>query len=253
MPNLRALGRRLSCLVAGLFDGSPLPAMLEESGFEVVHSAAPQETLRALDANHWQVVLLSDSLGDARLAVGDRTLGPAPPAHARRRRRQLERAGGRATRPCAWGAADFVAPPFDRESLDARLRRLNPRCAHPPGAGPPDHPRHRDALGRRAHPHLGASTPRPHEGRCREVARDGPADALHQDRQVPACRRVASRTDPGPAGASPPARSRRQRAKSPARPGTCADGSPVPESAPKWSRIVARETSRQGPSIDVNP
>jgi DNA-binding NtrC family response regulator len=123
MPNLRALGRRLSCLVAGLFDGAPVPTMLEESGFEVVHSAEPQDALKALDTDLWQVVLLSESVGaPAMQAVIERSTHshPPPPVVV------VGSANGSDLGELAlrMGAADFVVPPFDRDVLDTRLRRL---------------------------------------------------------------------------------------------------------------------------------
>jgi DNA-binding NtrC family response regulator len=140
MPNVRALGRRLSCLVAGLFDGSPLPAMLEEAGFEVVHRLEPQETLKALDSDLWQVVFLSDSLGTPVLqSVIERSAHGEPPTPVVVvGTTNGEEAGALAMK---LGAADFVAPPFSRDALDARLRRW---LADPPpsdaGAGPPTLP-----------------------------------------------------------------------------------------------------------------
>ncbi len=107
-----------------MFDGSPLPGMLEESGFEVVHSTAAQDTLRALDADLWQVVFLSDSLGGPVVqTVIERSATSHPPTPVV----VVGTSNGPEVSDQAmrWGAADFVAPPFDREFLDARLRRLN--------------------------------------------------------------------------------------------------------------------------------
>jgi DNA-binding NtrC family response regulator len=140
MPNVRALGRRLSCLVAGFFDGSPLPGILEEAGFEVVHRLEPKETLKALDTDLWQVVFLSDSLGTPVLqSVIERSAHGEPPTPVVVvGTTNGEDAGALAMK---LGAADFVAPPFSKDALDARLRRW---LADPPpsqaGASPPTLP-----------------------------------------------------------------------------------------------------------------
>jgi DNA-binding NtrC family response regulator len=125
MPNVKALGSRLSCLMAGLFDGSPITTMLQEAGFDVVHKVAAHDTLKALDGETWGVVFLADSLGAPlmrtiieRSSHGD---PPAPVVVVGTAQDSAPDAGAMALR---LGAADFIAPPITHDVLDSRLRRL---------------------------------------------------------------------------------------------------------------------------------
>ncbi len=137
MPNTRALGRRLSCLVVGLVDGSPISSMLSDAGFEVTHSVAAQDTLKALEGpQHWGVVFVADSLGRPALqSIIDRSSTARPPSPV-----VVVATNGSSDTLAATilqlGAFDFIGPPFTPEVLENKLRRLSVEGPAPDGATP---------------------------------------------------------------------------------------------------------------------
>ena len=140
MPNVRALGHRLSCLVAGLVDGSPIANMLEGAGFDVVHSVAAGDTLKALDGETWGAVFVAEWMGSPALkTIIERSNhdGSHPPVVVIGSSAEVE-SEGRAL-AMSLGAADFIAAPITQDAFDARLRRLFPASpVEPqPGNGPP--------------------------------------------------------------------------------------------------------------------
>jgi DNA-binding NtrC family response regulator len=126
MPNPRALGRRLSCLVVGLVDGSPISTVLAEAGFEVTHRAAAQDSMKTLDGElHWGVVFVSDSLSKPALqTIIDRSASTRPPSPVVVVGMENGPGDNGAASALQLGAADFIGPPFTREALENKLRPL---------------------------------------------------------------------------------------------------------------------------------
>ena len=126
MPNPRALGRRLSCLVVGLVDGSPIASVLAEAGFESTHSTTASESMKVLDGQHWGVVFVSDALGTPALQlIIDRSASTRPPSPVVVIGTGAGSAdNGAAAAALQLGAADFIGLPFSRELLEERLQRL---------------------------------------------------------------------------------------------------------------------------------
>src|SRR5450631_3744282 len=123
MSKSRSPGFGRPCLLVGRSADGPVAKILTDAAFEVEAVATEQDAWAALDRKAWTVVFVAQSIGKSALQ--------ALIVQAGQRRAELPVVvlGASATLQEAvdamqFGAADFIAPPFDAEVILARLTRL---------------------------------------------------------------------------------------------------------------------------------